>query len=67
MEANGNRTDFQGTGVDLTLTSYVAMTTVVQSSSETTDEITYELLIPTLQKLESSLDPELSPERAAYL
>lgn len=67
LEANGNRTDFQGTGVDLTLTSYVAMTTVVQSSSETTDEITYELLIPTLQKLESSLDPELSPERAAYL
>lgn len=66
LEANGSRSDFQGSGVDLTLTSYVTMTTVVQSSCEATNDITYELLIPTLQKLESTLDPELSTERAAY-
>ena len=67
LEANGERQDFQGSGVDLTLTSYVTMTTIVQNSCDATNELTYQLLIPTLQKLERTLEADLSPERAAYL
>lgn len=67
LEANGERQDFQGSGVDLTRTSYVTMTAVVQNSCASTNDVTYELLIPTLQKLERTLDTDLNPERAAYL
>lgn len=67
LEANGERQDFQGSGVDLTLTSYMTMTSIVQNSCVVTNELTYELLIPTLQKLERTLDADLSPERASYL
>lgn len=67
LEVNGERQDFQGTGTDLTRTSYVTMTAVVQNSCASTNEVTYELLIPTLQKLERTLDAELNPERATYL
>lgn len=67
LEANGERQDSQGAGIDLTMTSYITMTSIVQNSCEATNELTYELLIPTLQKLERSLDEELSPERATYL
>lgn len=48
LEANGERQDFQGSGVDLTRTSYVTMTFIVQNSCDSTNEVTYELLIPTL-------------------
>ena len=43
------------------------MTSIVQNSCVVTNELTYELLIPTLQKLERTLDADLSPERASYL
>ena len=53
---NTLREDYAGTGVDLAQASYVAMTTLVQNSCSDSNDVIYQLMIPTLQTLEQTLD-----------
>jgi len=52
LNENTQRDDFQGSGIDLTQASYVSMTTLVQNSCSSSNDIIYQLMIPILQRLE---------------
>ena len=53
---NAQREDCQGTGVELSQASYVALTAVVQSSSASSSQLIYQLMLEVLKTLESTLD-----------
>lgn len=68
LHENTMREDYQGSGVDLLQASYVTITTMVQNSCTESTNIIYQLMIPILQKLEQTLNPEVfSSDKAAHL
>lgn len=64
---NTTRDDFVGTGVDLTQSSYVAMTAFVQHSCSDSNDAIYQLMIPMLQTLEQTLNPNIGAEKANHM
>ena len=65
---NTSREDFTGSGIDLTQASYVSMTTLVQASCSSSNDVIYALMIPILQKLEQTLNlQQMSQEKANHL
>jgi len=52
---NAVREDYHSAGVDLMQASYMTMTAMVQSACSSSEEVVYNLLVPALQVLESTL------------
>lgn len=59
MVVNAQREDFQGTGVDLSQASYVALTALVQGGCSASNDVVYQLMVEILKMLEQTLNPAL--------
>lgn len=55
---NAYRTDSEGSSVDLTLASFSALSSLCEKAGHSSNDVLYNMLVPTLQLIEQTLQPE---------